>query len=64
MGPTVNGAGERPLADFFDTTKINVDNRALGGRSSRTYITEGHWEETLALVKPGDIILLQFWPQR
>ncbi len=53
------GWGE-PLADFFDLSKINVVNRALGGRSSRTYITEGHWAETLALVKPGDVILLQF----
>ncbi len=53
------GWGE-PLVDFFDTSKINVVNRAIGGRSSRTYITEGHWDDTLALMKPGDIVLLQF----
>ena len=35
-------------------------NRAIGGRSSRTYITEGHWADTLALMKPGDIVLFQF----
>jgi rhamnogalacturonan acetylesterase len=53
------GWGE-PLVEFFDTAKINVVNRAIGGRSSRTYITEGHWDDTLALMKPGDIVLLQF----
>lgn len=53
------GWGE-PLVDFFDTSKINVVNRAIGGRSSRTYITEGHWADTLALMKKGDIVLFQF----
>lgn len=53
------GWGE-PIVSDFDTSKINVVNRAIGGRSSRTYITEGHWADTLALMKPGDIVLLQF----
>jgi len=48
------------LAPYFNTSKINVVNRAIGGRSSRTYISEGHWAETLKLVKPGDVILIQF----
>jgi lysophospholipase L1-like esterase len=53
------GWGE-PLVDFFDTSKINVVNRALGGRSSRTYITEGRWEELVAMLKPGDFVVFQF----
>ena len=53
------GWGE-PLVAFFDTTKINVVNRAIGGRSSRTYMTEGHWTDVLAMLKPGDIVLFQF----
>lgn len=53
------GWGE-PLAALFDPAKINVVNRAIGGRSSRTYITEGHWADTLALMKPGDTVLFQF----
>jgi len=32
----------------------------MGGRSSRTYITEGLWDETLAFIKPGDFVLFQF----
>lgn len=53
------GWGE-PLVNFFDTTKINVVNRAIGGRSSRTYITEGQWNDALALMKAGDYVLIQF----
>jgi rhamnogalacturonyl hydrolase YesR/lysophospholipase L1-like esterase len=53
------GWGE-PFVSYFDTSKVNVVNRAIGGRSSRTYITEGHWARTLALIKPGDVVLFQF----
>jgi lysophospholipase L1-like esterase len=53
------GWGE-PLVAFFDPQKINVVNRAIGGRSSRTYITEGHWQDVLAMIKPGDVVLFQF----
>lgn len=37
-----------PFKAYFDASKINVANRARGGRSSRTYFTEGLWEKTLA----------------
>ncbi len=53
------GWGE-PLADLFDVSRINVVNRAIGGRSSRTYINEGHWADTLGLIKPGDTVIFQF----
>ena len=60
------GAGARqqgwgvPFANYFDTSKVNVVNRARGGRSSRTFITEGLWDKLLADVKPGDIVLIEF----
>jgi rhamnogalacturonan acetylesterase len=47
------------FALFFDTTRINVANRARAGRSSRTYINEGLWAATLKEIKPGDFLLLQ-----
>ena len=49
-----------PIAELFDRSRINVVNRARGGRSSRTYQTEGLWEQVLAEVKPGDFVLMQF----
>ncbi|ADW67688.1 rhamnogalacturonan acetylesterase [Granulicella tundricola] len=47
------------LAHYFDTTKINVANRARAGRSSRTFINEGAWDKVLAEMKPGDFLILQ-----
>ena len=49
-----------PFATYFDSAKINVANRARGGRSSRTYITEGLWDQLLTDVKAGDTVLIQF----
>ena len=53
------GWGE-PLVALFDPTKINVVNRAVGGLSSRTYLTLDHWAQVLPLMKPGDFVLMQF----
>ena len=53
------GWGE-PLVDYFDAEKINVVNRAVGGLSSRTYVTQGDWDRVLAMLKPGDFVVMQF----
>ena len=63
---TVNNSSENfvgwgnVIGDFFDKTKINVVNRARGGRGSRTFFTEGLWEQVLNEIKPGDFVLIQF----
>jgi lysophospholipase L1-like esterase len=48
------------LAQFFDLKKINVVNRAIGGRSSRTFQYEGRWDRLLSELKKGDFVILQF----
>ena len=53
------GWGER-LGAFFDTSKVNIVNNAIGGRSSRTFYTEGRWAAVLAQLKAGDWLLIQF----
>ncbi|HEX8774115.1 MAG TPA: rhamnogalacturonan acetylesterase [Pyrinomonadaceae bacterium] len=53
------GWGE-PIVAYFDTMKINVVNRAVGGLSSRTFLTLGHWDNVLAMLKPGDVVIMQF----
>jgi lysophospholipase L1-like esterase len=50
----------KPIANHFDTDRIAVVNKARGGRSSRTYLTEGLWDEVTAQIKPGDFVLMQF----
>jgi hypothetical protein len=49
-----------PFADYFDAAKVNVVNHARGGRSSRTFLTEGLWDATRKELKPGDFVLIQF----
>ncbi len=49
-----------PLVDQFDPAKITVVNRAIGGRSSRTFLTEGRWDAVVAHLKAGDFVLIQF----
>ena len=48
------------LPELFDTTKIKIFNHAIGGRSSRTFLTEGRWEKVLSQLQPGDYVLMQF----
>jgi lysophospholipase L1-like esterase len=48
------------LGAYFDTTRIHVENDALGGTSSRTFQTQGHWDKVLAKIKPGDYVIMQF----
>lgn len=48
------------LSVKFDPKKINVVNRAVGGLSSRTFLTQGHWTRTLTLMKKGDVVVMQF----
>ncbi|MRV76221.1 hypothetical protein GJ700_31380 [Duganella sp. FT92W] len=59
-GPAGQWGWGNPVAAYFDHHKINVVNRAIGGLSSRTYLTGGHWERTLAFVKAGDVVVMQF----
>ena len=49
-----------PIAAAFDPVKIHIENDALGGRSSRTFLTEGLWDKVAAKLKPGDFVLMQF----
>ena len=53
------GWGER-LQSFFDNKLVEVRNYAKNGRSTRTFISEGLWDNLLAHVKPGDYVFIQF----
>ena len=48
------------LKPYFDTTKIAIENHALGGTSSRTFQTQGLWNKVLAKVQTGDYVMMQF----
>lgn len=48
------------LGDYLDSNKAQVMNRARGGRSTRTYISEGLWQALNDEVEAGDIVIIQF----
>lgn len=63
-GGGTNGNGQWGWGDFLqfhlDHKKINVVNRAVGGLSSRTFYTGNYWQRTLNMMRPGDVLVMQF----
>lgn len=53
------GWGEM-LQRHFDSSKVRIDNRALNGRSTRSFIVEGKWTALMNSVKRGDFVFIQF----
>lgn len=39
---------------------IRVDNHAVNGRSSKSFIDEGRWDKVLSLLQKGDYVVIQF----
>lgn len=44
----------------FLSEEIRVDNHAVNGRSSKSFIDEGRWEKVLSLLREGDYLFIQF----
>jgi lysophospholipase L1-like esterase len=53
------GWGEK-LQAFFDAREVRVDNRAVNGRSTRTFLSEGRWDAILGDLRPGDYVVIEF----
>ncbi|WP_030933541.1 rhamnogalacturonan acetylesterase [Streptomyces sp. NRRL S-646] len=45
---------------FFLRKDVIVANHAVNGRSSKSFIDEGRLDVILGLIKPGDLLLIQF----
>ncbi|MBA4139870.1 MAG: rhamnogalacturonan acetylesterase [Segetibacter sp.] len=48
-----------PFTYFFDST-VEVDNRAMNGRSTKSFIAENRWRAVLNDLKGGDYVFIQF----
>lgn len=48
------------LQCYFDSTFVRVDNHAVNGRSSKSFINEKRWDKVVSLIKPGDYVIIQF----
>jgi len=45
---------------IIKTDSVIVDDRARGGRSTRSFFEEGRWSEIYRSLKPGDVVMIQF----
>ncbi len=45
---------------FFLHKDLSVANHAVNGRSSKSFVDEGRLDAILGLIKPGDLLLIQF----
>ena len=73
---TIYLAGDSTMADYlpesypmqgwgnklhlFIPGSVRVVNKAVCGRSSKSFIEEGRLEEILQMIKPGDYLFIQF----
>ncbi|MEZ0541166.1 rhamnogalacturonan acetylesterase [Fibrella arboris] len=48
-----------PFVHFFDES-VTVDNRAMNGRSTRSFIDENRWQPVADQLQEGDYVFIQF----
>lgn len=48
-----------PFRDYFDSS-VRIDNRAMNGRSTKSFLAEGRWKSVMRTLAPGDYVLIQF----
>jgi lysophospholipase L1-like esterase len=53
------GWGEA-LQPCFDSSEVRIANRAVNGRSTRSFIAEGRWAAIVDSLRAGDYVLIQF----
>ncbi len=58
--PFMAGDSLRLIRHLVKTDSAVVDDRARGGRSTRSFFEEGRWSEIYSQLSPGDIVLIQF----
>lgn len=58
--PFFNKNSVKELKNLVKTDSVLVDDRAKGGRSTRTFFQEGRWREVFNKLKKGDIVMMQF----
>jgi|GEM_PF-1038069 len=48
------------LSYFFKSGTVTIDNKAIGGRSTKLFYKEGRWATVVSSLKSGDFVLIQF----
>ena len=50
----------QPLQDYFAPACATIQDKALSGRSSKSFYEEGAWTPIRAALRAGDMVLIQF----
>lgn len=58
--PFMSGPKIEVLAGFLKADSVLVEDRARGGRSTRTFFQEGRWRAVYDGLHTGDFVLIQF----
>ena len=53
------GWGEA-LQPCFDSSEVRIANRAMNGRSTRSFVAEGRWQAIVDSLNAGDYVFIQF----
>ncbi|MEK0155611.1 fibronectin type III domain-containing protein [Arthrobacter oryzae] len=53
-------AGWGQMIDRYFDDKVSFFNHAIGGRSSKNFISQGRLDEILRVINPGDYLMVQF----
>lgn len=59
-------ASQKPMAGWgeylhhFVTPSLRIDNRAVNGRSTKSFLEEGRWAAIEGKLRDGDIAMIQF----
>lgn len=48
------------LQEHFDSERLSVEDRAISGRSSKSFFDEGSWTPIREALRPGDWVFIQF----
>ena len=61
--PYANGNPEKGWGQVFPLylkEGIRVENHAVNGRSSKSFMDEGRWDKVLESIEPGDYVIIEF----
>ena len=50
----------QPLQDYFAPACATIEDRAISGRSSKSFLDEGAWTPIADALRAGDFVLIQF----
>ncbi|WP_281310164.1 rhamnogalacturonan acetylesterase [Flavobacterium flavigenum] len=50
----------KQIKNLIQSDSVRIDDRAKGGRSTRTFFQEGRWRAVYENLKKGDVVMMQF----